>query len=107
VTISTERLDLAQRESDLWVAVDVEEVRRQQMSVPRGLRGVDALDLHDPVAAHVTRDRIDLQPSLEVTEAALDGCDHEMLDRELDGRVSGVNGPEACGCDRMRGRCLG
>jgi hypothetical protein len=85
---------LSAPEGDGGVVLDVEEVGRLEMGVAVGGAGVDArsgdLDVHGRVLRILL---VDFNGSLHVLEAAANGGEHHVLDRELDGRVSRIDLP--------------
>ena len=82
-------------EADLGELLDVEEVWRAQVFVAPGFAGLDRGDLDRAVRSAVGQIRLQLERPLELGELAAHICDAHVLDRELDGRVPGIDDPSA------------
>src|SRR4051794_19194158 len=91
-----DRLDLRRLEAELRVLLDAEEVGRAKMLVAAGVAGVDRNALHVAVGLRGLVALADHERALEVLELATNRGDAEVLHREADARVGGINGPRAC-----------
>jgi len=88
--VLVDRADRPRAEGDLREALDVEEVAGAQMLVALGLVGVDRRAPDGAVGGGAVL--AELEAALERAELAADGGDAEVLDREADARVGGVDG---------------